>query len=377
MFDGLGQSQSSSERSRPSDLDLSPAAVLASMARDGDPVPTGFAPLDARLRRGGVPPGRVISVGGAPFVGKTTVVADIALHVSQKMPVFALFSDEGRTQAAIRMGVMMGIPLEEIEEDPAKCSPRLEEAMGERSITLRKPDCDLATATDLFDFATQRAGAGNPAMVILDSIQTIPARRDLDANSEREAYKEFMRVCREKASGLGYIVLLTSQSNRASYSRRKAEDNSVAMASFSGTAAIEFLSDVAIVMSLPNETDQIVKVEVVKNRLVAAGNKLSRSFHVRYDNASGRMLEVDEGALDTANAEAVRLKLAPATLAVTGELKKGKELSGAELERRIRGRGPGCGNSAIRAAIRQLETDQTITSVYRDGKGGGYFYALR
>jgi len=375
VFDSLGQT--SSETKPPSDLDLSPAAVLASMAKDGDPVPTGFAPLDARLRRGGVPPGRVISVGGAPFVGKTTVVADIALHVSQKMPVYALFSDEGRTQAAMRMGVMMGIPLEQIEEDPAKCATRLEEALGERSITLRKPDCDLATAADLFDFAANRTGAGNPAMVILDSIQTIPARRELDAGSEREAYKLFMQLCRERASGNGWIVLLTSQSNRASYSRRKAEENSVAMASFSGTAAIEFLSDVALVMSLPNESDQIVKVEMVKNRLVNSQNRLPKSFNVRYDSASGRMLEVDESSLEAANAEATRIKLAPAMSAVMGELAKGQELSGSELERRLKGRGPGTGTTSVRMAVRLLESDEKITSVYREGKGGGYFYAVR
>lgn len=356
---------------------LPPDAVIAAMAKEGEATPTGWSPLDRRLRRGGIPPGRVVSVGGPPFSGKTTVVVDIALHVSQRIPVFALFSDEGRTQAAQRIGVMLGVPLQDIEQDPASASVRMTELLGERSITLLKPESEESNAEDVFNHVASLIPEGEPAMVILDSIQTIPPNGKDDSRSEREAYKEFMRVCRSKASGLGYIVLLTSQSNRASYRSRKSDENSVAIASFSGTAAIEFLSDVAIVLSLPDENSEIVKVEMVKNRLVGAVDKLPRTFSVRYSAQMGRMLEVDEAERVEANAEAVRAKLRPVSEAILKELKKGKELSGAELERRMRGRGSGFGTAGTRAALQQLESDQKITAVYREGKGGGNFYALR
>lgn len=360
----------------PSDLDLTPAQVLALMAKDADPVTTGFAPLDTRLRRGGIPPGRVISVGGPPFAGKTTLVADIALHVSKTMPVFALFSDEGRTQAAMRIGVMMGLQLEEIDDNPEKAATKLGELMDERSIFLRKPDDELATAEDLFDHAHKTLGPGVHALIILDSIQTIPARRDMDED-ERQAYKAFMKLCRDKASEYGYIVLLTSQSNRASYRNRKTEENSVAIASFSGSAAIEFLSDVALVLSLPDENSEIVRVQVVKNRLVNVRARLPKAFHVKYQPESGRMVEVDEATREEANMAASKDRLRPVSDAIRSELGKGPELSGVELERRMRGKGSGFGTSSVRAAIQFLEADKVVTSIYREGKGGGYFYALR
>lgn len=362
------------EHALPPDLDLTPDAVLAKMAKDGDPVPTGFAPLDARVRRGGIPPGRVVSIGGPPFVGKTTVVAGIALHVAQRLPVFALFSDEGRSQAAVRMAVMLGIPLEDIETDPGAAAPLLLERLGERSITLRKPESDFATAEDLFDFAQSRVG-DEAALVLLDSIQTIPARRDMDAGSEREAYKAFMRLCRDRSPNR--IVLLTSQSNRASYRSRKSDENSNAIASFSGTAAIEFLSDVALVMSLPDEASDIVKIEVVKNRLVSPSVRLPRAFHIQYSPETGTMLEVDEASREVADTNAKAARLKPTCDAVVKLLTGIAERSGADLERRLRGKGKGFGSTSVRAAIESLVSAQKVTELFRDGKGGGYFYALR
>lgn len=292
------------------------------MAKDGEPVPTGWVPLDARLRRGGVPPGRLISVGGPPFAGKTTIVAQIALAMSQHMPVYGLFSDEGRNQAAVRMGVMLGIPLSEIEENPAETSPRILAALAERSIYLLKPDNELATAKTVF---AKAVASKQNALVILDSVQTIPLDVDTEAESERVLYKQLMAFCRAQASEHGHIVLLTSQSNRASYRHKKKDENSEAIASFSGTAAIEYLSDVGIVLGLPNEANNIVRVDVVKNRLLGGQAVNGRVFHVRYDNITGQMLEVDPTEAEQAEADAYGVKLGPTKSKVLEELKGASE----------------------------------------------------
>jgi RecA/RadA recombinase len=362
----------------PSDLWLNPAEVIAAMAKEGDPVPTGWAPLDNRLRRGGIPPGRVISIGGPPFAGKTTVVAQIAVAMAQRIQVFALFSDEGRTQAAMRIGVMLGVPLERIEEHPAEAGQELSQLLGERSIYLLKPETEVANATEVFDYAVKHRQEGQPALVILDSVQTIPPEADHSAESERIVYKQLMGLCRSKASEHGLIVLLTSQSNRASYSKRKAEENSVAIASFSGTAAIEFLSDVAVVLSLPDEESETVKVEMVKNRLINSAHRLPRTFTVKYDPATGQMLELDAAAVETAQQAGAEERLRPVASEIHAAVEKGKELSGAEIERRMRGRGKGFGTASVRAALHYLvNTKKSLTELYREGKGGGYFYAVR
>lgn len=362
-----------------SDRWLSPDAVIATMAEEGDPVPSGWAPLDNRLRRGGLTPGRVLAVGGPPFAGKTTIVVDIALSLSQHVPVFALFSDEGRAQAAVRIGVMLGVPLDRIEEKPREAAQLVKDFLGERSIYLLQPDDDTSTAEDVYDYALKHVPRGTTAAIILDSVQTIAAsQRTASRNgSEREGIKDFMKIVRDRSTADGRISVITSQSNRASYRHRNAEENSVAIASFSGSASIEFMADAGIVLSLPNDDSEIVKVEVVKNRLGHFTKRLSKVFHIRFDMNTGRMLEVDDSERDNANAQARRTRLKPVMDAIVKELATVSEASGAHLERKMRGRGKGFGSASVRAALDALEADSMVTVLFREGKSGGYFYALK
>lgn len=270
-------------------------ATIAALQDEGDPIPTGFAPLDRQLRRGGITPGRILVVGGQPFAGKTTLVAAMALHMAQRVPVYALFSDEGRAQAAIRMGVMLGADLKEIEEKPLATSRSIAELLGERTIRLSKPDTEEGNAASVVAFARKHTQPNDAAVILLDSVQTIPTSDNGESEeSPRVAVKRFMKMVRAWASETKFVFLLTSQSNRASYRHRRGEENSLAIASFAESAAVEFMSDIALVLGTPSEAE-IVPVEFVKNRL--KGTK--KNFHVRYDDATGRLLEVDaETAID-------------------------------------------------------------------------------
>lgn len=381
VFDRLAvvkESQTTTESHAPSDLWLDPAQVIATMAKDMDPIPTGWAPLDNRCRRGGVPPGRVLCFGGPPFAGKTTIVAQIAYHMSLTIPVFALFSDEGRTQASARLGVMAGIPLEEIEEHPAQAAEKLAthlEATGRR-LYLLKPDDELAHAETVFRKASTDIPAGSTALVILDSVQTIPPNANPEEDSERLIYKKLMGYCRAQASEHRLIVLLTSQSNRASYRNRKSEENSHAIASFAGSGSIEYLADLALVLGIPDESSQIVECHTAKNRLRKLRQAPSARFHVRYDEATGQMLEVDEASRDAENMAALQERLRPAKDAIRQFLKdKGKEQSRNQIESKLVGRGISRAN--LRSALDGLVADQIVTEVEREGKGGGYSYALK
>lgn len=295
----------------PSDLWLTVPQVIAGMAKEGDPVPSGLPWLDSRLRRGGLTPGRVYAFGGPPFTGKTTIVVDIALGLARRIPVFALFSDEGRAQAAARMGVMIGVDLERIETDPSKAAPQIEDYMGERALYLAKPDSEIANAEAIFDAVAARVPKGETAAVILDSVQTIPPDdEDETSASERERILRFAKTVRERAESDGRIVILTSQANRAWYRNRKTDENSVAMTGFAG-AAIEFSFDFGLMLYLPHEQNELVKADVVKNRVGHFKNPPPKSFHVRYCPDSGRMLEVDPAAVEEAGQEAARARLRP------------------------------------------------------------------
>ena len=339
------------------DLWLPPDAVIAAMANDGDPVPTGWAPLDRQLRGGGIPPGRVVVIGGPPFSGKTTVVCAMALEMSKRMPVFALFSDEGRTQAAVRFAVMLGIPLAEIDANPSDSSLRLKEMLGERSIYLLKPDTDESYADNVVAKARALLAPGEPALIVLDSVQTVLAKRpdDTDApESPRLAAKRLVMSCRSWADESRFTFLLTSQANRAFYRSKKDDENSAAIAAFSESGAIEYMADVALVLSLPDEESEIVKVRFVKNRLKGT----AKSFQQRYSEDMGQMVEVDDLVVEDAAREAAAARLAPIRAAVMRLLGKSSEgLSTAHLAEMS-----GKRKADIVAAIQALEGEKLVFS---------------
>jgi predicted ATP-dependent serine protease len=283
------------------DLWLPPDAVIAAMAKDGDPVPTGWPPLDRQLRGGGIRPGRVVGVGGPAFTGKTTIVASIGLHVAQHIPVFALFSDEGRSQAAIRMGVMLGVPLEQLENDPAKAAREVAALLGERTIHLLNPGRDEANAESVVAYAKEKTPPDSTALIILDSIQTIRTRAadPDDEDNGTAGPRRLMKACRTWADQTRFIFLLASWVTRESYKYKKRAENVHKLASFFGGASVEHCLDIGVCLDLPDD-DGIVPVEVPKNRLYQHGAK--KKFSVRYDETSGRMLEVDPPAAEDARA---------------------------------------------------------------------------
>jgi len=339
------------------DLWLPPDAVIAAMANDGDPVPTGWAPLDRQLRGGGIPPGRVVVIGGPPFSGKTTVVCSAALKMSERMPVFGLFSDEGRTQAAVRFAVMLGIPLAEIDADPAGSSARVKEILGERSIHLLKPDTENSYAENVVAQARKLTSPGEPALIILDSVQTVLTKRP-DENeapeSPRLAAKRLVMACRAWADELRYTFILTSQANRGFYRSKKDDENSAAIAAFSESGAIEYMADIALVLSLPDEQSEIVKVRFVKNRLKGS----IKSFQQRYSAETGQMAEVDDQAAEDAEHEAATARLAPIKAAVMRILAKSSDgLSTANLAEMS-----GKRKADIVAAVQSLEGERLVFS---------------
>jgi hypothetical protein len=133
--------------------------------------------------------------------------------------------------------------------------------------------------------------------MIIDSIQTVPLSPDEDASNPRLATAAKMRYFRRMAARYGVIWILASQSPRASYRSKKAEDNSQPMAAFAESAAVEFMSDVAIYMQPRDEKSGIVDVMIPKNRLTI-GKGGRKPFAVRYDDERGQMIEVDEAVAE-------------------------------------------------------------------------------
>lgn len=346
-----------------------PHEVLASISADKERFATGFPPLDSRIRGGGVPTGRIVTIGGPPSAGKTTIVCDIALNMAQKMPVFALFADEGRSQAVIRMAVMLGIGVDKAEEGGEEVSKAMLERMGERGIYCAKPDTVTSTAEEVFAYVASKV-AGLPALVILDSTQTIPPSRAVIGEDLRTRIIRFMGMTRIAAEKYKLIVLLTSQSNRASYRMKRTADNSHDMASFAESASIEFLSDVALVLGLPDQETEIVRANLVKNRLrLLSGGKIINTFRIRYDEQSGKMLEVDQATLDVIEAERQLAAARKIGDPVLEELTKNKDgLTVTSLMEML-----DYSRGAVIAALRLLEAEKKVfKEQVKHGRGRPY-----
>jgi KaiC/GvpD/RAD55 family RecA-like ATPase len=340
--------------------------VLVDLATEGEPVPTGFPPLDRQFRRGGLIPGSILVIGGPPHTGKTTLAEQIGLHMAKTMPVVALFADEGVKPAARRAALMCHIPEHILDAQPARAVELAKAALAEHSFTLWPTEATAATASAVVAYVVEKF-AGMPAVVILDSIQTIPMSDDDDASSPRLAAKALVSQCRRWASAHSITFILTSQSNRASYRSKKSDDNSEAIASFSETGAIEYMADVALVLALPDDSE-IVQAKLVKNRLKGSG----KSFSIRFSPKTYSMLEADDAEIESATILANSEKLIPVKKEIKSLLEKHHELSGKEIEDLASGRA-----SYIRDALKSMvHHDHSLTQIKKTGRGGGFLYAL-
>jgi KaiC/GvpD/RAD55 family RecA-like ATPase len=341
--------------------------VLVDLATEGEPVPTGFPPLDRQFRRGGLIPGSILVIGGPPHTGKTTLAEQIGLHMAKTMPVVALFADEGVKPAARRAALMCHIPEHILDAQPARAVELAKAALAEHSFTLWPTEATAATASAVVAYVVEKF-AGMPAVVILDSIQTIPMSDDDDASSPRLAAKALVSQCRRWASAHSITFILTSQSNRASYRSKKSDDNSEAIASFSETGAIEYMADVAVVLALPDDSE-IVQARLVKNRLKGTG----KSFSIRFSAETYSMLEADDAEIESAVINAKSEKLAPLKKEILKLLADEKELSQREISERCEG-----SHSLVRDALKSLVIhDKSVTAAKRQGKGGGFAYSLK
>lgn len=261
-----------------------PADVIARLANQGDPVPTGFSPLDNLLRRRGIPPGRVVIVGGPPGAGKTTLAKQIAASI--QIPVVCLFMDEGVEPAAIKIGQQFQLDRDKLEvgepETVVTLRTRLEEA-DIRLIETEHPEATFETAIQLaleIDAPVR--------LVVADSVQTIKLVREQEADPEdREAISTFMWKARHFAKKHDLILLLVAQLNRLSYRSKKDAQELNPLAMFAGSRAIEHASDVAILLETPNEND-VSRCVVARNRIGDRGE-----FFVKLNRVTSTLVHVD------------------------------------------------------------------------------------
>lgn len=361
------------EEKVPEDLWLDPAETIARMAYEGDPVQTGFAPIDRVCRRGGIPPGRLVIIGGPPSSGKTTLVAQIIVKMSERIPCFALFQDEGRGPAAARIGTMLGVDIETIEERPQVAGGQVKDRMGERVIRLLKPDAETSCAKGVVDYANAHRNGDEPALIVLDSLQKVPSwPPDMRAGEipEWQQVKKLVTDTRNWAEEHRLIFLFTSEAVTGLFREKDESKNVTAMSGYGGGRSAIYASDLALMLSLPDEETGIVTTRIVKNRLKRLrGDQGPLKFSIRYDGDTARMAEVDAEAAEQAEVQAGAVRLRPIVQKAHQVLHANIEgLSSGQLVELCRP----ARRQDIFAALKTLVAEQKVYTVAK-GKSVTYF----
>ena len=119
--------------------------TLASATQEAPRLPTGIAELD-RVLGGGLVPGSAVLVGGDPGIGKSTLLLQAAARLSETgAPVIYLSGEEAPAQVRMRAS----------------------------RLGVTQAPVALGTETNLANIVATLASAAPPALIVIDSVQTL------------------------------------------------------------------------------------------------------------------------------------------------------------------------------------------------------------
>lgn len=335
--------------------------VLADVTRSTTRLRTGFLRLDTTTG-GGIPLGKVINTTGRPGSGKTTFDLQIAATMArQGAAVGALLADEGLAPAAFRLAQGAGFDRAKLEAADPQTIAAACEALKPLSLYLLNPDDPTATFLDFIAGLDKLAAPEAPRVWLLDSAQVIRlAQAERDDASPRERVKALVERIRREAVQHSAVALLVSQSNRAAYRSKKPAENSDPLAAGAESGALEYMSDVLLVLS--GDVSTGVEVFVAKNRLGPSGF----SFRLAFDRERALFREVNAAEAGSAADRAQRERLGKLKSRMLEVLAKEPDgLLTASLVDRL-----GVRRGDVVAARNELEREGRIFGQESEGRGG-------
>lgn len=277
----------------PASPPLSPADIISQWRETGPLVriPTGIAALD-KLCRGGLPlPWRVIMVG-APSAGKTFKEITIADHMARAagaagVCVGILAVDEEPDDITIRLAQIAGFTVGDAElRDPATLADMGAALEG---LPIRLYDLTYTIESAAQDLAEWAKSRGKRAALFIDSIQAVRSVAGAGASSPRESVEANVAAMRQASTGLGLLVVATSEANRASYRTDDAAQTSNDLAAGAESRAIEFGAKTQLMLRTPKDEPDIIHVHVAKNRRAYVGE-----FWLRLDRERHTLTECED-----------------------------------------------------------------------------------
>lgn len=339
------------------DEGLGLADVIAALARQGPAVPTTLPFIDRYLRRGGLTPGKLVTITGPPGSHKTMLACQMLNLLAPAHPGRGLFVDEGREEAAVRLGQQLGYKQDDLEAGGVGLIKFIQERM-EGTFLLDDPDAPGASIQrSALRLRAQINGHGAVGILAVDSVQTarLTSAQEEDPDERtaiRAASFGFRLLCRKEPRIIG---ILTAQANREQYKSKKEADRGHPLAGAAGSRAPEYASDLCIFMGLPDD-DDVQTCWITKNRMGKKGK-----FFLKLDRVTASLTEIDSKVVEERVSEERREQIlagvAAACPEILEELARAPGLSSRQIYESVGGR-----KAVLLAALKHLEKEGRISS---------------
>jgi KaiC/GvpD/RAD55 family RecA-like ATPase len=266
-------------------------------------VPCALAGL-RKLLHGGFETRKNTVVTAPAGGGKTGFLVQHAAHAVLNGDFYGVLAlkDGDQWTDGLRLAQMAGVDRFDLRDRKAEAVEAARAAMAQYAERLMFYDVTRPNASfaDMAERALQWAGDHGHLLLGTDSIHVFPA---IDRAKER-ALPIYDRISARLEAIHDFVVvndaagLTVGQSGRASYSRKRDEENVDLLAAISGGHVAENTVDVLIVLTKPNEAGTRFLV-VPKSRLGGQGARAP----VRYDEERSLWIDVEPAAEETAPRE--------------------------------------------------------------------------
>ena len=244
-------------------------------------IPTGIKSLDEACG-GGLPLPRIVLIIGAPSAGKTfteIVLADTfaSNYAAMGFCVGIMAIDEADLDIGGRIAQRHGFSRDEIDSRDPKILGDIERMLGPSKIRFYGPDWTIEGTVD--DLTTWAKPDNSPMVLCVDSLHTVRSVGSDVARNRKEFVDANCDALKRANIDHRITIIATGEMARSQYANEQFAHDSVAIAACADSRGPEFMAEVLMKLTSPKGIDDVVCVEMPKNR----GGKRNVKFWLQFN----------------------------------------------------------------------------------------------